>query len=201
VNVVKTRLATLATMAELHAEASRYDLVALTRLVGEVMPDLLCVEVTRAAWEAGVMDEASLPIRAALNPLAQRSDIVIVPIAADPREHAALAPSAGRGTGWVTALERLHRWVQRRTPARAFNGATYGMFCHTICTLQEAAWTPDARAAWEAENEAMLANLLAAIRRDPARRVLAAMQCQRKHWLDARLRRELAVELVAYWEL
>lgn len=199
--MMKNRIATLGTIADLHAEASRYDLAALARLVARLSPDLLCLEITREAWEGQQLGTAALPIRATLAPLAERSDTVILPVAASPRDHAEFAPPSDVRARLVNWLEGLHRGVQRRAGARTINGAVYGAFCHAICALQESAWAPEARAAWHAESEAMLANVLAAVRRDPGRRTLIATQCQRRHWLAGRLRREPDLELLDYWEL
>jgi hypothetical protein len=44
------------------------------------------------------------------------------------------------------------------------------------------------RAAWEAQNEALAENIVQAARRDAGRRVLAAVRCQRLHWLIPLLR-------------
>ncbi|MBI3361460.1 MAG: hypothetical protein HY023_10160 [Chloroflexi bacterium] len=198
---MKNRIATLGTMSDLHAEATAYDLQTLAQIAAGLAPDLLCLEVARAAWEAGEVGRASLPIRAALAPVADRSDIVIIPVAAGPRDHADFTPAGGLRAAVTLTLERLHRRVQRGAGARTINGPWYGAFCHTVCALQEAAWTPAARAAWQAESAAMLANVLAAVRRDPGRRTLVAAQCQRKHWLDTRLRRESDVDFVDYWAL
>ena len=199
--VERTRFAAIGTMGDLHSEAAQYDLEALTQLAGSLAPDLLCLEVARAAWEAGAVGQAPLPIRAALAPVAERSNIVIVPVGVDPREHTDLGPSTGWRAALARALETAHRLMQKQASARTINGVWYGAFCHSLCALQEAAWTAEARAAWQAETAAMLANVLATIRRDPGRRVLLAAQCQRKHWLEARLRREAGVEVVDYWEL
>ena len=38
-------------------------------------------------------------------------------------------------------------------------------------------------------------------RRDPGTRILVAVQCRRKHWLEPRLRKTPTIELVSYWEL
>lgn len=198
---MKPRVATIGTMADVHAQAMGYDLETLSRLAADLAPDLLCLEVTRAAWESGEVGRAALPIRAALAPVAERSDMVIIPVAASPRDHADLAPVTGGHSALARSLEVCHRWVQRRADAPTINGPVYGAFCHAVCALQEAAWTPEARAEWQAESAAMLANVLAAVQRDPGRRALVAAQCQRKHWLDGRLRREVDLELVNYWEL
>jgi hypothetical protein len=72
------------------------------------------------------------------------------------------------------------RWGQRRagTP-EAINGFIFGVFCHTFCWLIESLWTKEARAAWEEQNHAIAENIAQSVRRDPGRRVLVAVQCQR----------------------
>jgi hypothetical protein len=47
----------------------------------------------------------------------------------------------------------------------------------------------------------MLDNILQIVRRDPGRRMLVAVQCQRTHWLEPRLKRVPDIELVDYREL
>ena len=43
----QTRLAILGTMAVLHTQPIRYDISGLRKLVADVSPDLLCVEITQ----------------------------------------------------------------------------------------------------------------------------------------------------------
>ena len=78
----KTRIAILATLADLHQQPIRYDLAELARIVTDVQPDLLGVEVERDEFERADLARAPIEVRDALIPLAQRSDIVIVPIGA-----------------------------------------------------------------------------------------------------------------------
>jgi hypothetical protein len=60
--------------------------------------------------------------------------------------------------------------------------------CELACTMEAAASTPESRLAWERSNVAILDHLVAAVRRDPGRRVLVAVQCRRLHYLEQRLR-------------
>lgn len=195
-----TTLTVLGLMADLHAEPIPYGLDALTRVMTRLSPDLLCLEITREDWEAGALGESSLPVRAALAPVAERSDIVIVPVAASPREHHDFAPRSGLRGVLAHRLHRLHHFVQRRSSVRTINGKAYNAFCHGICSLEESLWSRSARRAWEAENQTMLEDIMAAVARDPGRRVLVAVQCQRKHWLDERLEAAPGVDLVDYWD-
>ena len=70
--------------------------------------------------------------------------------------------------------------------------------CHTLCLLNEMSWDAETRRAWHEQNQALLHNILQAARRDPGRRVLIAVQCQRIHWLEPRLKRVADIELVDY---
>jgi hypothetical protein len=73
--------------------------------------------------------------------------------------------------------------------------------CHTICLLNEMSWDAEARRAWDEQNHGALDNILQAARRDPGRRMLVAVQCQRVHWLQPRLKRVPDIELVDYRDL
>lgn len=198
---MNTRLSVLALMSDLHKETIPYNLDVLRRTVLGIEPDLLCLEITRQAWDHGNLHEAPLPIRETLEPAAAASDIVIIPVAISPREHYDFSQRSGVRGRIARALDSLHRAVQRRSTVRTVNARAYNRFCHSICKLEEAFWESSAREAWNAENHAMLQQILDAARRDPGRRILAATQCHRKHWLDARLAAHPDIELVDYWHL
>ncbi len=70
--------------------------------------------------------------------------------------------------------------------------------CGSICYLEATAASDAGRRAWEATNERILERLLWAVRRDPGRRVLVAVQCRRTHWLRSRLKQVPEIELVDY---
>ena len=46
-----TRVAVLGTLAEFHREPIPYDLAALVRLVTDLGPDLLCLDMTPEQWQ------------------------------------------------------------------------------------------------------------------------------------------------------
>jgi hypothetical protein len=63
-------------------------------------------------------------------------------------------------------------------------------------------WTPEDRAVWEAQNEALAENIVRAVKQDAGRRVLVAVQCQRLHSLMPLLHAHAdEFEIVDYWEL
>ena len=198
----RTRLAVLGTLSDLHRQPIAYDLNCLRALVADLAPDLLCAEITREAWEGGDLSAAAVEVREALAPVVAATDIVLVPVLPTPKQYADFTPATGWHRGWVSTFDRLLQWGQREADRpEAVNGAIFGAFCHTLCALTEMMWTAEDRAAWEAQNGTLAENIVQAVRRDMGCRVLVAVECQRKHWLAARLRRQADVELVDYWEL
>ncbi|MBI4788894.1 MAG: hypothetical protein HY782_17825 [Chloroflexi bacterium] len=197
----KTRVALLGTFADLHTHAIQYDLDELTRVVSETQPDLLGVEIERDEFERGDLGRAPIEVREALVPLARRSDAVIVPIgAASPDE--LRAPQAGLRAPLTRALDAaLQALLKLANDARRVNSTWVGHSCGLICHLEEHTCGPRGRQAWKNTNERMLANIIAMVERDPGTRILAAVQCRRKHWLEPKMRAMPEIELVNYWEL
>lgn len=198
-----TRLAILGTISDLHRQPLPYDLACLRNLIAERSPDLLCAEITPEAWEQDDLANVELEVREALAPVEASTDIVLVPVAPSLKSYQEYTPE----TGWRRRIAQLGvkalRWGEQKagTP-EAIHGLFFGAFCHTVCALSEAAWNPEERAAWNQQNREMAENILRAARRDPGRRVLVAVQCQRMHPLTRLLKthpREL--EIVRYQEL
>ena len=199
----RTRLAILGTLSDLHREPLAYDLACLRSLVTDLAPDLLCAEITRDAWERHDLLAASMEVREALAPVEAATDLVIVPVASSLKAYTGYLPVASWRRTLVRLFDRLLRWGGRKAGRPAVvNGVPFGAFCHTVCWLAERFWTADQRAAWEAQNRAMVENIVQAVQRDPGRRVLVAVQCQRVHrlrpWLHAY---DELLEIVDYGEL
>jgi hypothetical protein len=197
----RTRIALLGTLAELHKQPIHYDLVELARIVVETQPDLLCVEVERNDFERNDLSRASLEVREALIPLARRSDTVIVPIGAGSQDELR-ASGDGIGAVLIRMLNAALAAIQKTAnDAHRVNSALVSHTCGLICHLEEHACGARGRRAWETTNEKMLTNIAAIAERDPQARILVAVQCRRKHWLEPKLRRRSDIELVNYWEL
>ena len=198
-----SRVALLGTMSELHREPVPYDLARLRAIAADLAPDLLCAEITRDMWEGGELSQAALEVREALAPVVAATDVVLVPVAPSPQRFADFVPEAGWQRQMVQTFDSLLRWGQRRagTP-QAVNGSLFGAFCHTVCALTEWSWSAAERQAWNEQNEIIATNIVRAVRRDPGRRVLVTVQCQRIHKLrPLLLRRDELLELVAFDEL
>ncbi|MDT8304929.1 MAG: hypothetical protein RRC07_03240 [Anaerolineae bacterium] len=199
----ETRLALLATLSELHHEPIAYDLQCLRDLLIELAPDLLCAEITREMWEGGDLSTAAVEVRDALAPVVASTDTVLVPVAPSAERFYDFAPDGGWRRSLVRTYERILRWGQYRAGRpEAVNGPLFEAFCHPLCVLTEMTWTAEKRAAWNAQNEQIAENVLHAVRRDPGRRILVAVQCQRIHRIEPLLKAGAEhVRLVTYSEL
>ena len=198
--MTKSRVSVLRTLADLHRQSIAYDLNALARLVRQIQPDLLCAEIRRDHWETGDLAQMPVEYREALVPVCKRSDIVLVPVAsaeADP-----LVASRGLRSALVSLLNWQLQLMQRAagTP-EAINSGMFGAVCSWMCGLIAWAGGPQARRAWADANDRLLQNVLAAVRRDPGRRVLVTVDCRRRHLLDRRLRTFSEIEVVEFHQL
>ena len=197
----KTRIALLGTLAELHKQPIHYDLVELARIVAETQPDLLGVEVERDDFERDDLSRAPLEVREALIPLARRSDTVIVPIGAGSPDELRAAGD-GIGAVLIRMLDAALVVVQKTAnDAHRVNSALVSHTCGLICHLEEHTCGERGRRAWAMTNEKMLTNIVAIAERDPRARILVAVQCRRKHWLEPKLRKMPDITLMNYWEL
>lgn len=108
-----TRVAVLGTLAEFHRDPLPYDLTALINLVAEIHPDLLCLDISLEQWQQ--QDFSSLPAEysEALLPLADQTDIVVVPIGGSQ-----MMPQA-TAVGWRGVLISWARRLLARMQASA----------------------------------------------------------------------------------
>ena len=199
----KTRLALLCTLGDLHAEPLCYNLSWLQALVAKLEPDLLCAELTQEAWESGQLSDAGLEVRSGLAPVSNLTNIVLVPVAPSMKRFSDYSSLPGWPRGLVRWLDRFLRWGQRRADRpEAIHGPVFGLFCHTLCWLIERAWTAEDRQAWKEQNKIIAENVLRYVQRDPGRRVLVAVQCQRLHRLLPLLKAHAEdLEIVNYQDL
>lgn len=198
-----TRLALLGTMSDLHRQSLKYDLACLRELIAERNPDILCAEITLEAWEHNDIWAAGLEVREALVPIEELTDIVLVPVAPSMKQYEEFVPKVGWRRRIAKSGLRLLRWGQRKAGSpEAIHGSMFGAFCHTMCVLTESAWKLEEREAWDRQNREMAENILQAVRRDPGRRVLVVVQCQRLHRLSSLLKAHSEeTEIVRYQDL
>jgi len=171
-------------MSDLHRQPISYDLDCLQRIVADISPDLLCAEITREGWEHGNFSQAPLEVREALFPVIASMDIVLIPVIPTPEQFPDFMPDSGWRRRLVRTFDRFLRWGQiQADDVKSINGFGFGAFCHTVCWLTEMFWTVNDRAEWERQNKQLVENIVRAVQRDPGRRVLVAVQCQRLHRL------------------
>ncbi len=198
----RSRVAVLGTLADLHREPIQYDLKTLRRVVKELQPDLLCAEIYPEDWRAGDANRLSIEYREALVPLSRRTNIIIIPVGGS-KENELFKPRGGRWLGIRTFIVRLLnnqlRVMQRLANGpRVINSGPFGWMCDWMCSLTAWICGPQAQKDWDNANQIIVGNILAAIRRDPGRRVLITVNCRLRHRLEQRLGRVADIELVNY---
>ena len=195
-----TPVAVLGTLAEFHREPIPYDLGALVRLVNELRPDLLCLDMTLDQWQRH--DFADLPpeYREALLPLAHQTDIVVVPIGGkQPLEEPTASGWRGRT---ITVLRRWLAGLQRTAPGPA--AINEGWRHHLADALYSTiAWLAggDVRRAWHAHTAHLTQQVLEVVRRDPGCRVLVVVNVRYCHHIRPALRKHPEIDVVSYLHL
>lgn len=199
----QSRLAFLATVGELHTHPLKYDLKALQQTILGLAPDLLCVEVTKEAWETNDLSDSIIEVKKALWPLSLASDIVIVPIASSKKQYSDFWPVTGLKGRLSRSLNRMLWWgIRQADSIEAVNGYLFGSFCHTVCELNNKTWTADNRLLWELQNEEIAKKIIRAVNRDVGRRILVVVQCHRIHSLLSLVKKNLTnAKIINYKKL
>lgn len=195
-----TSVAVLGTLAEFHRQPIPYNLAALVRLVTELHPDLLCLDMTPDQWQR--RDFADLPpeYREALLPLAFQTDIVVVPIGGlDASEE----PTAkGWRNGVIGQLRRLLSYLQRTSPGPA--AINQGVRHHTadiLYTLITNLAGSEAVRQRKAHTDLLIRRVLDVVHRDPGRRVLVIVNVRYCHVIRPALMKYPEIRVVQYSEL
>lgn len=196
----RTPVAVLGTLAEFHREPIPYDLTALVRLVAELRPDLLCLDLTPEQWQRGDFGDLPSEYAQALLPLAHQTDIVVVPIAG------ARPPAEPAATGWRgIAIRLLRRWLahlQRTAPGpAAVNEGPRHFLADLLYGATVLLAGGEARRAWRAHTEHLVQQVLQVARRDPERRVLVAVNVRHCHHIRHALQIHPEVRVTRYSEL
>ena len=198
--MTRTAVAVLGTLTEFHPEPLPYNLKALVKLVTRLQPDLLCLDITPDQWQR--RDFADLPseYREGLLPLAQQTDIVVVPIGeAQPLEE----PTA---TGWrgriIALLRRGLIWLQHTSPDPA--AINQGWRHHVANELYDTiAWLggQDVRHLWHAHTAYLTQRILDTARRDPGCRLLVVVNVRYCHHIRPALKKYPEIDTVSYLQL
>ncbi len=177
-----TPVAVLGTLTEFHHEPLPFNLKALVQRVTGLRPDLLCLDITPDQWQH--RDFADLPqeYREGLLPLAQQTDIVVVPIG---EAHPLTEPQAA---GWrgraITLLRRGLIWLQRTStdPASINQGWRHHVANELYDTIARLAGQ-DVQHAWHAHTAHLTERVRETAQRDPGCRVLVVVNVRYCHHL------------------
>lgn len=209
-----TPVAVVGTLAEFRSEPTPYDLAALVDFVRSIGPDLLCLDLTLEQWQR--RDFGGLPpeYRDALLPLAQQTDIVVVPIGDEARPEGSSANAAAAsgpigGRKWLSArLQATAGSLQRgaQSPVAVDRGARHWsaeMLYHVIDWLQGGSALHGESALHGAvvHREALAERVADLARRDSGRRILVVVNARYCHYLRRALARRPEIALVRYADL
>lgn len=198
--MIRTPIAVLGTLAEFHREPIPYNLRALVKLVTDLRPDLLCLDMTPDQWQRREFDDLPLEYREGLLPLAHQTDIVIVPIGETrPVEE----PTAPGWRGHLIGLLRRSLGVLQRTasePAAVNEGWRHHVANELYDAIARLAGD-DIRHAWHAHTAHLTEQILEVARRDPGCRVLVVVNVRYCHHLRPTLAHYPEVQVVQYSEL
>lgn len=195
-----TRVAVLGTLAEFQQEPIPVDTGALVELVTEIGPDLLCLDMTPEQWANRDFGGLPAEYRDALLPLAEQSDIVVVPIGGGPH---AFEPAA---RGWRGALIGLLRKgiaaVQRSAPgADALNYGWRHDLANHLYNLALRLAGGETHHHRSAHTDELIRRAADAAHRDPGSRILVVVNVQHCHHIRPALDQYADIEVVRYDEL
>ena len=199
-SLLHTPVVVLGTLAEFHREPIPYDMKALIRLVNDLRPDLLCLDMTPDQWQHRDFAELPPEYRDALLPLAHQTDIVVVPIAGE------RPPDEPTASGWRGRLIALfRRWLaslQRTAPdPAAINEGWRHHVADLLYSLIARLAGSEAHRAWQAHTAHLTQQILEVARRDPGRRILVVVNVRHCHHIRPALARYPEVQVVKYSQL
>ncbi|MCB0175903.1 MAG: hypothetical protein KDJ97_35705 [Anaerolineae bacterium] len=196
----KSRVAVLGTLAEFHREPIPFDLAALVRLVDDLDPDFLCLEMTPQRWQQQDFSDLPPEFGEALLPLAYQTDMVVVPIAeADPPAEPAAAGWRGRfieGMRWGLAL------IVRSAPtAAAMNQGWRHDWANRLYSAIARLAGGEVEQQWHSHQQHMIEQVANLCHRDPGRRTLVVVNVRHCHHLRPALDNYSDIEVVPFSEL
>ena len=182
-----TQIAVLGTLAEFHQDPLPYDLAALVNLVAKINPDLLCLDISLAQWQR--QDFSGLPAEysEALLPLAEQTDIVVVPIGGHETMPRATAVGwRGLLIGWARKL--LGRMQASAPGPDALNQGWRHHWGNLLYSLVRALAGSTVQAAYQTHIKQVSQAALQAAHNNPGSRILVVTNIQYCHHIRPHLR-------------
>ncbi|HSD82377.1 MAG TPA: hypothetical protein VLG46_00870 [Anaerolineae bacterium] len=198
--MTRTPVAVLGTLTEFHREPLPYNLRALVKLVTDLRPDLLCLDITPDQWQR--RDFADLPpeYREGLLPLAQQTDIVVVPIG---EAYPLTEPQASGWRGRFIALLRRGLIGLQRTspdPAAINQGWRHHVANELYDTIARLAGQ-DVQHAWHTHTAHLTQRVWETAQRDPGCHILVVVNVRYCHHLRPALKKYPEIDIVPYTQL
>jgi hypothetical protein len=195
--MTRTLVAVLGTLTEFHRAPLPYDLGTLVKLVTNLRPDLLCLDITPDQWQRHDFAELPPEYREALLPLAHQTDIVVVPIGeAQPLEEPTVPDWRGRV---ITLLRKGLGFLQHTAPGPAAinEGWRHHVANELYDTIARLAGN-EVRHAWHAHTAHLTQEILEVARRDPGCHILVVVNVRYCHHIRPALRLYPEIDVVPY---
>jgi len=194
------QIAVLGTLAEFHRDSLPYDLTALVDLVAKIHPDLLCLDISLEQWQQQDFSELPAEYSKALLPLADQTDIVVVPIGGP--EMMPQATAVGwRGVliGWV---RNLLACIQANAPGPdAINQGWRHHLGNVLYGLARMLARREVNHAYRAHIGQLSQAAMRVAENNPGSRILVVTNIQYCHHVRPRLREQPEIQVKTYYEL
>ncbi|MCO6450743.1 MAG: hypothetical protein J5I90_08130 [Caldilineales bacterium] len=195
--MTQTAIAVLGTLAEFHSEPIPFDLKALVDLVRGINPDLLCLDLSPERWQSQNFGDLTPDYRDALLPLADQTDIVVVPVGEDEQ------PPEPQAAGWrgriITLLRALLGYLQKTAPGPdAINSGWRHDLANELYHLALRLGDADTEQTLAAHRQVLIDNILAAAERDPGARILVVVNVQHCHHIRPALAAYPGISVPSY---
>ncbi len=200
VNNGPTNVAVLGTLTEFHREPLPYDLAALVKIVQQLSPDLLCLDMTVEQWQQQEFAELPLEYVDALLPLAAQTDIVVVPIGGEsPMPYTMAGGWQGKVIG---RLRAWLAWLQRTAPGpEAINQGWRHDVGNVLYGVARRLAGSEIEDAYQQRITGLTNAVLRTVERNPGSRILVVTNIQYCHHVRPQLHRHPNVVVKAFAEL
>jgi hypothetical protein len=197
--MTQTTIAVLGALAEFHREGISYDLSELVELVRKINPDLLCLDITMAQWQAQNFDDLPGEYVEALLPLAYQTDIVVAPIGGGPSVVETTA------SGWRASIIRWLRrplaWIQETasSPAALNQGWRHDLG-NSFYDFARRLAGDNVQHAYHQHIQQLAQAVIETAERNPGNRILVVVNIQYCHHIRPLLQ-QTGLQITSYSEL
>ena len=205
----KTEIFVLSTLHQFHAESSYYSFETLSRIIENLRPNILAVELTPADLESRKEQKTKQEYPQSIFPLIDKHKYRAIPLEpAEPKfseivslirdsEKALREKSADRAEAFSLYNKTLYDYLFKFWDSpRAVNSAQTDAFFEIKHDYQNAIYDSRQKQGWESWNAHFLAQILDAAQNNPGRRIVVTVGAEHAYWLRKNLRAEKSVRLL-----